>query len=146
LKTVIQGIGAFILLAPCVVSDLKKHKLSFFHLLAVTLCAFLFNLVFRYVEILPIILGGLFGGLFFLISKITKEKIGYGDSFLLFSTGIWLGIEALLSISLLAFFICGLFGFCHWVCHRIEKQKQIPFAPFLAIATGIEIILAGVLS
>lgn len=77
------------------------------------------------------------GGFFFLISFVTKEKVGYGDGLLLLMSGLFVGLYrccfclciSLLSASVFAIILIGM--------GKAEKNSKIPFAPFLAIGLGV---------
>lgn len=74
------------------------------------------------------------GLLLFIISKCTKEAIGYGDSWLILLLGVYLGglrvVQVMFAASLLSA-VCSLFYL--WKCHW-KRSATIPFVPFLAIA------------
>lgn len=86
--------------------------------------------------------GGLAIGIVLLIiSKCTREAIGYGDSWLILILGIYVGalrmLQILFAASLLSA-VCSLFYLWkrHW-----KKKETIPFVPFLALAYLGEMIL-----
>lgn len=79
-------------------------------------------------------LGGVAVGVaFFLISKCSRESVGYGDCWLILLLGIFLGGRTLMEVVLVATLLASLFsiGFC--IIRGWKKKYTIPFAPFLAL-------------
>ena len=77
------------------------------------------------------------GAVFFLLSFLTREKVGYGDGWVLLMIGLFLGIyrcflilfvgllaESVVAIVLLAF-------------RKIQRDREIPFSPFLLLGMGV---------
>lgn len=74
---------------------------------------------------------------FFLLSFLSREKVGYGDGWVLLMIGLFLGIyrcflilfvgllaESVVAIVLLAF-------------RKIQRDREIPFSPFLLLGMGV---------
>ena len=77
-------------------------------------------------------LGGIGIGLcFFVISKVTGEAIGYGDSWILLLLGFYLGGKPLLEVIFLASFAACLFALFRSMARGWNKGQTIPFVPFL---------------
>ncbi len=80
------------------------------------------------------VLGICLGAIFLLISKVTKEAIGYGDCFIFLLLGGVLGAWKLmicLSIGFLTCFVCGIVTLAIKKC---RKEVEIPFMPFLCFS------------
>ena len=71
-----------------------------------------------------------------------KEGIGYGDFKLLAALGAWLGWIMLPFIVLLSSVVGALVGLAMIVLRGHQRDKPIPFGPFLAIA-GLVMLLYG---
>ena len=77
--------------------------------------------------------GLLIGLLFFAVSKITKEAIGYGDSWIISILGLYLGGKRLIRLLFTASFLAGLVSL-FWMWKRGWKRDgSLPFVPFLTI-------------
>lgn len=77
--------------------------------------------------------GGLLIGLVFVaVSKVTGEKLGYGDSWLLCILGIYLGTWNLLEILLTAWMAAALAAIAVLVLHRCRRGTVLPMVPFIA--------------
>nr|WP_317283232.1 prepilin peptidase [uncultured Sellimonas sp.] len=75
--------------------------------------------------------GGIVGCLFFLISRYSKEAIGYGDSWLIFNLGIGMGFWRTMVLLFVAFGTSGLWSVGILVFCKGKKKDTIPFVPFL---------------
>lgn len=76
------------------------------------------------------VIGIALGLVFLVISKITKEQIGYGDSVVLILLGVSLELSEVIEVMTWAFSLCFLYGILYRV---LLKKDSIPFIPFLAI-------------
>ena len=79
-----------------------------------------------------IIAGIAVGIMFFGISKLTEENIGYADSWMIFNLGIFPGVSKQLAIVCLAFLFAALTGAVGMIRHHWNRKSSIPFLPFLA--------------
>lgn len=81
------------------------------------------------------------GALFWLLSFLSEEKVGYGDGWVLLMIGLFLGAgrcvlvlfaglvaESLVVLVLLAF-------------RRVQGNRQMPFVPFLLLGMGVVVCL-----
>lgn len=79
--------------------------------------------------------GGMAIGMgFFAASKCTREAIGYGDSWLIFLLGIYLGGRVLLEVVFAASLFASLFSIFYCFRHGWNKKQGFPFVPFLTAA------------
>lgn len=58
---------------------------------------------------------------------ISKERIGYGDGWLILALGAWLSAEELFRLLGLGFLYCVVFGV-------VSGKQELPFVPFLTAA------------
>ena len=115
-------------------SDWKTKRISVVLLSVATLIIVLFRLVFIRDTLWPT-LGGIVVGLsFLLISRVTKEAIGYGDSWLILLLGIFMGGKSILEVIFRSGFAAGIFGLLRGTILGWNKRQTIPFVPFLFIA------------
>lgn len=85
-------------------------------------------------DILLAAAGGAVGGLFFLVSRVTREALGCGDSFVIMILGLFLGIWDVLYLLMLAFWMAALFAAAQIMIKRFSRKTAFPFIPFLALA------------
>ena len=77
---------------------------------------------------------GLLPGVFcFLVSWISRQSLGYGDSALVVGCGLSVGLWPCLTILFTAFFLSGLWAAGLLVFRRAGRKKEIPFVPFLLL-------------
>lgn len=133
----------FLLLAICAVCDGLERKIP----LAVVWIGIAAAIVLQVQGMsgerswLSIALSVLPGAIFWMLSLVTGEKVGYGDGWMLIMIGLFTGLwrcflillvglasESLVVLALLAF-------------RRISGDRQIPFAPFLLFGMGVVVCL-----
>ena len=75
---------------------------------------------------------GAFVGIGFLIvSRCTKEALGYADSWMIFLLGMYLGIWKLVSALSFSFLAAGIWSLGKVVLKKKGRKEVIPFLPFL---------------
>lgn len=89
------------------------------------------------------IAGAVMGAGFFIISKITREALGYGDSVLIGILGIYLGIRELTGLLLTAFLLTAIYAAFSLMKKRFRRKTAFPFVPFLEVAYVITLAAGG---
>lgn len=84
-------------------------------------------------------LSSLPGVMCLLFSKISREALGYGDSYLLCMMGFFYSVEELLFILLLAMGLAGVVGVFLLIVWKKSRKYELPFVPFLFIAYGVNV-------
>lgn len=84
--------------------------------------------------------GALVGGCFFLVSKLTREAVGYGDCWIITLFGIYLGIKNLIRLLFAASFLAAVASLVWMWKHGWKKEGSLPFVPFLTVGL-LEVIL-----
>lgn len=74
------------------------------------------------------------GILFFVVSKFTKEAIGYADSWMILLLGIYLGLWDILWLLSISLIISGIVAVILLIKFKYSRKIAFPFIPFLAIA------------
>ncbi|MDT8718577.1 prepilin peptidase [Clostridium sp. 19966] len=80
------------------------------------------------------------GGTMFLISKATRGGLGLGDVKLFAVLGLWLGIYGVMSVCILAIFATAILSIVLLIKDRNNKNKAIPFSPFIYVSVVITLI------
>jgi leader peptidase (prepilin peptidase)/N-methyltransferase len=75
-----------------------------------------------------------------------KEGMGYGDFKLLAALGAWLGWQALPLVVLLSSAVGALVGVGMILARRLDRERPMPFGPFLAAAGWIALIWGDAIS
>ena len=130
----IEDVIVFILLAVCSVSDWKRKTIPALLLVVLSFAVAVIALSCDVVS-LSLRAGGVFLGLLFLfVSKVTKEAIGYGDSWLILLLGIFIGGKMIMEIVFMASFLAALFSLGYGLLRGWNRKNTLPFVPFLAMA------------
>ncbi len=124
----------WILLVVCGVSDWKKREIPTLWLSVMSIMVGGWILCFGRNMVISRVLGGLLGIFFFMISKYTKEAVGYGDSWLILILGIYLGGLKALRVLFLASLMAGVIALLSLWKKKWKKSVSIPFVPFLVVA------------
>lgn len=124
----------FALLTACSVSDWRKKTIPYVLLLTLGIAVVAFAFLCDGVSVKMRVGGVLMGVLFLLISKISREAIGYGDSFLILFIGIHMGSLVALGVLFIAALLTAVVSlFFLWKCHW-KRHATLPFVPFLTIS------------
>lgn len=125
-----RAIGMGILISMSV-TDLKYRKVSGAMLMSASVLAAGYVLVFGRDQIW-MNLGGLFAGAFFLlVSKVTKEGLGYGDSWLICILGFYLGTWELMELLMIAWTGAALTAMIVLMRKRYNRKAVLPMVPFI---------------
>lgn len=128
--------------------DIKKRKLSVRVMAALTLAVLLYRMVYREYDIRQYAWGLVPGALLLGISFITRQALGYGDSWMILILGVCLGITDVIRMLMTAFSLAAVFSM---VCLAWEymkgqdtaygrksmgnmKKREFAFLPMLALS------------
>lgn len=126
----IEQIGGIIFLAICTYYDMKTRMIPVWLLISGGVGAIMVRIMLQengWIYIAGILLGVTF----LLVSKVTKEAIGYGDSALILILGVLIGLWQMLLVLVIALLSAAVFSMFVLVLKRMSRKKQFPFVPFL---------------
>lgn len=84
---------------------------------------------------------GLLPGAFcFLLSWVSRQGFGYGDSMLVAICGVSLGVWTCLWILFYAFFWAGIWALVLFQLPGTNRKKEFPFVPFLLLGLMIQVM------
>lgn len=130
-----------IILSALSLMDYKIRKVPRDVLLSCMAGAVIYRLVFVRIDWRLSLAGALVGGIFVGISKLTKEAIGYGDSFAIMILGVYLGLWGLLEVLASAFLVLGILGIVTFVLRKQRGNWALPFFPFLTVGYLLSVLL-----
>ena len=81
--------------------------------------------------------GGLLAIAFLGALLFRKESMGMGDIKLAAMVGVFLGVQGVAFTLLMAFFVAALFSIGAMALKKANRQSQIPFGPFIAVASVV---------
>lgn len=121
-------------LSAMAVKDIRSHKISSRILLVFAVDAAIFGSICSE-PAWQLQLEGMSVGIFFLIiSRVTRERMGYGDSCLITALGIYLGLWKLLELLLLAWLLTAVAAGIVLAQTKFRKGTAIPMVPFITAA------------
>lgn len=82
------------------------------------------------------------GGIFLLISTLTKGGIGGGDVKLVFVLGLWLGTKNLLDVVLAASILGGIAAALLILSKQKNRKSYFAYGPYFTFATAISLALS----
>lgn len=126
--------SVFVLLGLAGIIDWKKREVPIWLLVIMSVVILVFAMFCGDVDIWYRLAGALLGVVFFVISKFTKEAVGYGDSWLILLLGIHMGILEALQVLFAASLMAAIFAIFYLWRRRWKRSETLPFVPFLAIA------------
>lgn len=115
-------------------------------------CGLLVNMAGGFVSLESAVLGAVFGYLslwsvYWIFKLVTgKEGMGYGDFKLLAALGAWMGWSMLPLIILLSSLVGAVVGISMIAFGKMNKNKPIPFGPYLAGAGLIALVWGQAIS
>lgn len=127
--------GVFLVwLMLCSLSDIRTKEIPIVLLIGMSAALFFFRLLSADRSVGAVACGVMIGGVFFLISKMTGEAIGYGDSWIILLLGAYLGGRELVVLLVAAFGGAGIFSLIGFAVKKQSRTWVIPFVPFLTAA------------
>ena len=81
------------------------------------------------------------GVMFWILSFVTHEKVGYGDGWMLTMIGLYMGLWTCFLILMVGLISSSLVVLILLMFRRVSKDYQLPFAPFLLFGMGVVVCL-----
>jgi len=126
------------------VKDIQVHKVPSSVLFVAGTACLVYQLIIGKMHIV-LILGGMgIGLLFLIISKVTREGIGYGDSYGILILGSFLGLWDILMVVAIAFFLLLCVTIPMLCLKKMSRTCALAFYPFLTLGYIGVLLLGGV--
>ena len=129
--TYIIKTGLLIFLFLSAMIDLRQKSLGFNFLCIAFTLGFLLQTIAGNLSLWLLIGGAALGGFFAVISLLSRQALGLGDSFLIGVCGAWLGLYSGILLLLCTFFILSAVGIFALALKKAKAKNSLPFAPFL---------------
>lgn len=123
-----------LLLITLAYNDWKTKRVSAWLLGVITVVAITARIFLVSTSVWNTLGGVAIGVLLFGISKWSREALGYGDSWLILSLGIYLGGMKLLEVISLASFLACLFSIAYCIRCGWSRKHTLPYIPFITAA------------
>ncbi len=130
-------------LAVCAGYDVREKKIPLVVVWVGMALAVLLRVQGAYGEwsVLSVGLSVIPGLVFWLISLVTGEKVGYGDGWMLIMIGLYTDLWRCFLILLAGLFSESVAALVLLAARKISKDRQVPFAPFLLLGMGVIVFL-----
>ena len=115
------------------VLDIRTGKLPVWILIFGAVASGAYQIIWGKQPMWMILSGAAVGALFLLVSRVTREGLGYGDSILMGILGIYLGVEKLLSVLSVAFLLSAILAVIVLAFRKFRRKSAFPFVPFLCM-------------
>ncbi|MDR1801860.1 MAG: prepilin peptidase [Lachnospiraceae bacterium] len=134
------GIGVFAaILIALSIWDFLTRKVPVVVLSGAVILAIIYHIISADINIFLILTGAGVGLLFCLLSRITRQRIGYGDGFTILFLGIFQGLWGILTTLCAAFILLLPAAMIKFM--RKKRNSELPFIPFLAAGFILTMIL-----
>lgn len=121
------------LLGIIAVLDWKTKGISLWLIIAMFIAVIFFSCFCEHINIKQRLWGLVFGVVVFVMGKITKEGIGYGDCCLITILGIYFGLVKVLQLLLVATVTASIFALFYLWKQKWNRKERLPFVPFLLL-------------
>ena len=120
-------------LAELSAEDVREKKVSVYKVLVFTVLALIYRAFTNQLFWMEMIINLVPGGIMILLAILTKEGIGYGDSWMILNLGLFLGIWRLLISLGIAFSAAAAAAGVGLALKKWNRKTRIPFYPFLVV-------------
>ena len=136
--------GCFLLfLIVIAVRDIQTRKITTAALILGGLISIAEQLLIKRMDFLMVLGGAAIGVVCIIISKVTKEGVGYGDSLVILILGIYLGFYNLLIVLSTTFFLLLCVSIPALCFRRMSRTYALPFLPFLTCGYILVLLMGG---
>ncbi len=140
--TLSQMIGMGILGVLSII-DIQFRKIPVEILGMANIAVIFYQVIIRREEFWLVAGGAVVGIVFLFLSRATKEKMGYGDSWAILILGIFLGLWGLLEVLMSAFVLLAAVSIILLARKKMSRRCTVPFYPFLAIGYLVSVWAGG---
>ncbi len=131
----------FAMLGMAGIIDAKKREIPLWLLVVMSMAVGVYVLCSWNTDMGYRLAGAGLGIFFFGVSKVTREAVGYGDSWVILLLGIQLGIMQALQILFVASILAAVFAVFYLWKQNWNRNVTLPFLPFLAISyIGVSVL------
>jgi len=125
------------------VIDIKKRSITVVGPVILVVVGLIFNVISG-LDYKDMLLPCMVGVFMIIVSKISRESIGFGDSLLILSLGVALDFETFIQTLLVGMMWVCLYSLMLIIVFKKGKKYRVPFIPFLAagyiIVLGVGLI------
>lgn len=123
--------------------DIKRKTVPVIPMMIWGMVGIVLHIAMGRINDMQMLLGMIPGVAAYILSILTKEKIGRGDALLLVVTGIYMGFWGNIIMLWVGLIFAAIGGVAAIVIFKKKKSDELPFIPFLAAAYVMYIISNG---
>jgi len=123
--------------------DIQTRRISAYALSFGAVLSIVYQIFLGKMDVWLVTGGVITGALFLILSKITQEGMGYGDSILILILGIYLGFHQLIFVLSSAFFLLLCVSIPALWSRKMSRKYTLPFLPFLMGGYVCFLIMGG---
>lgn len=119
----------------CMISDIREKRIytdTIIIALFMGVCLYVATGILSCNEIIG---GMIVGVVLYVISIISHESLGRGDALIFIISGLYLGTFGNIILLSISMFFAGLGGIIAFLGFSVQKDLELPFAPFITVGT-----------
>ena len=132
-----------IILGICTITDLKEKYVYTWVCGLSSIAAIITHALLKDLAVRDIGLGVLIGSIAFIVSIVTKEKIGRGDAWVVMTIGALEGGIFLLPVLVWTFILFNIYAISGISLKYFNLKSKLPLVPFALVANVLVAFLAG---
>ncbi len=113
------------------IEDIKSHLVDMRKVAMFAIAGLLLQIILKEEGLMSLVMGILAGGFVYLVSLVSREKIGKGDAFIVMTMGIYMGFSDLIKSLWLASILAAAGGLLIIALKKKNLRYEMPFVPFL---------------
>lgn len=139
----VETLGMGSMLVVCSVFDLWKKQIPLVVLFIFGVTGLGYQVMYGKLSLWDVIWGVMVGGVLYIISLVTGERIGKGDAVMLMCTGSYLGFWTNVVLLWVGSVLTGVVCLALYVFRKKGRNASVPFAPFLLAAYLVIFFVRG---
>ena len=129
-----EAFGLAVFYGLTAIDDVRTKSIRVLEVIIFAVIGVLIDVILKPYSWVSIAGGVAVGAVLYIISILTKEKIGKGDAMIVMVSGLYLGFMNTMIVLWLASLLAAIFGVIMVRCQRHQIDVEIPFVPFLLVA------------
>ena len=127
----LEKIWSIFFLVVCSVTDIRERKINSWFCIGNIIVMIFAHIICHNDNMWDIAGGMLLAGIFFVISKVSKEAIGMGDVIVIMTIGIVCGVIYVMEMLFWASVVCLIFSCGGIALRKLHLKSKLPFVPFI---------------
>lgn len=129
-----SGVGVIGLLGLCSIEDIVKKQVHVTVVCLFGILGVLIHLRYGNLSWQDMLMGAGIGVVLYIVSILSREKIGKGDALIVGAMGVYLGFWPTMAVLWVASFFVAVIGVVFMIWGDKSKNYEMAFVPFLLVA------------